>query len=103
MSQIYRYELTIAGMDFRNGLGFNICWIGIYRWFHVPLSCRQVDLLVSTEEFEGSISARPKKDSIGVWWLMRLDGIEEGVTFYERTSNILKEVSNKKIYIGVEY
>jgi len=103
MSQIYRYELFSIGMDFRDGFGFSICQTGIHQWFDVPRSTRYIDLLVSTEEFDESIPTRPKNGSIGMWRLMRQDGIEEGVVFYERTSSILKEVSNKKIYIGVEY
>ena len=103
MSQIYRYELFSRGMDFNNGFGFTICQTGIYQWFDVPRYILKIDLLVSTEEFEESIPARFSDCSNIKWWLMRQDGVEEGTQFYQRTSDTLKEVSNKKIYIGVEY
>ena len=103
MSQIYRYELSAQGMDFRDGFGFSICQTGIYQWFDVPANTRYIDLLVSSEKFEESIPARPRNNSTTWWWLLEQNGFEEGVIFYERTSNLLREVSNKKIYIGVEY
>ena len=102
MSQIYRYELFSVGMDFRDGFGFSICQTGIHQWFDVPRGIRYIDLLVSTENFEESIPAS-YQETLGRWLLVRQDGVQEGVAFYERTSSILKEVSNKKIYIGVEY
>ena len=103
MGQIYRYELFSVGMDFRDGFGFSICQTGIYQWFDVPPNTCYIDLLVSTEEFEESIPARPSRVSTTRLWLRKLDKHEEGILIYERTSSILKEVSNKKIYIGVEY
>ena len=103
MSQIYRYELFIRGMDFKDGFGFNICQTGIYQWFDLPVHTRQIDLLVSAEEFEESILARAFSESTTDWLLTTLDKTAEVVAFYERTSNFLKEVSRRKIYIGVEY
>ena len=103
MSQIYRYELFKQGMDFKDGFGFNICQIGIFQWFDVPPRTQQIDFLVSTEKFDESVPARPLKFSTTQWALSASDGSEEFSSFYERTSNQLKEVSNKKIYIGVEY
>ena len=104
MSQIYRYELSAQGMDFRDGFGFSICQTGIHQWFDVPANTRYIDLLVSTEKFEESIPARPLLFSATPQWaLSDLNGSEEFISFYERTSNLLREVSSKKIYIGVEY
>lgn len=103
MSQIYRYELFSRGMDFNNGFGFTICQTGIHQWFDVPKGVLQIDLLVSTEEFEESIPAHFIEGSTSNWRLMKKDGIGEHTVFYQRTSDMLREVSNKKIYIGVEY
>ena len=103
MSQIYRYEWFAQGMDFKYGFGFNICKTGVYQWFDVPLHARRIDFLVSTEEFEGSVLAHFSEGSSTNWRLVKQDGAKELVLFYERTSNLLREVSNKKIYIGVEY
>ena len=102
MGQIYRYELFSRGMDFRDGFGFSICQTGIYQWFDVPKETQQIDFLVSTEKFEESVPAS-FQETLGCWLLMRQDGVEVGTKFYQRTSDMLREVSNKKIYIGVEY
>ena len=103
MSQIYRYELFSVGMDFSDGFGFSICQTGIHQWFDVPSGTRYIDFLVSTEKFDESIPARAFSESTTDWLLTTLDRTSEVVAFYERTSNFLKEVSRRKIYIGVEY
>lgn len=103
MSQIYRYELFAQGMDFKDGFGFNICQTGVYQWFDVPPFTYYIDFLVSTEKFDESVLARPVRFSTTQWALSDLNGAEEFISFYQRTSDTLKEVSNKKIYIGVEY
>jgi len=103
MSQIYRYELFSVGMDFRDGFGFSICQTGVDQWFDIPKYVRHIDFLVSTEEFEESILACAFSESTTDWLLTTLEGVDKVVAFYERTSNILKEVSRRKIYIGVEY
>lgn len=103
MSQIYRYELFSVGMDFRDGFGFSVCQTGVYQWFDISRHVRYIDFLVSTEKFEGSIPARPARGSATRWRLKKQDGYEEETRFYQRTSDLLKEISDKKIFIGVEY